>query len=266
MNESLLLHQVIEPSVTLLTLNRPEKRNALNIPLLQALNTALEDIKLDKNQRVVILSASGSVFCAGLDLSEASQIETEKESATLLAHVFSSIAQMPQIMICAVQGAALAGGAGLACVFDYVLAVQEARFGFPEVRRGLVAAQVTAILRRQLKERQIRELLLFGESISSEEALKIGLINRVVGKEELLARALEIAKLAMQGAPGAIQQTKTLIDALSLRSMEDDLEITMEFHHAARHSDEAQEGMHAFLEKRKPSWDRSNLYSTKERD
>lgn len=255
MNEPVLHYHLIEPSVALLTLNRPEKRNALNIPVLEALNKTLEKIKSDINQRVIILNALGSVFCAGLDLEEASRVETEKESAALLAKLFSSIAQMPQIMICVVQGAALAGGAGLACAFDYVIAAQGARFGFPEVRRGLVAAQVTAILRRQLKERQLRELLLFGESIDAQEALKIGLINCIVPEEELMSKALGMARLALKGAPGAIQKTKTLIDALSLRSMEDDLEIALEFHHAARHSPEAKEGMCAFLEKRKPLWD-----------
>jgi len=254
MDQPLVLHQTIEPSITLITLNRPEKRNALNIPLLQALQSMLENLRLDHKQRVIIVNGAGPVFCAGLDLLEAIHLESENESSSLLAQVLSSIYQMPQITISAVHGAALAGGAGLACACDYVVAAKGTRFGFPEVRRGLVAAQVTALLRRQLGERQLRELILFGESIEADKAKEMGLINRVVSSEDLMSAAIEAAKIAQKGAPGAIHQTKILIEALSTRGIEDDLDIAMEFHHEARHSVEAVEGIKAFMEKREPNW------------
>jgi methylglutaconyl-CoA hydratase len=256
--EPILIHQSIESSIVLVTLNRPQKRNALNIPLLHAFCALFEKLREDSSLRVIILQGTGPIFCAGLDLLEASQREHEKESSSLLAKVLPLIYQMPQITIAAVHGAAFGGGAGLACAFDYAIAAEGTLFGFPEVMRGLVAAQVNALLRRQLNERHIRELLLFGESFGADKAREIGLINCVVSKEKLLQNAIQAAKKALKGAPGAIHQTKILIEALSTRSIEDDLDLAMDFHQAARQSAEAKEGISSFLEKRQPSWTQSN--------
>ena len=254
MDQSLILQQTIETSVILLTLNRADKRNALNIPLLKLLSTILETLRKDANLRVVIINGEGPVFCAGMDLEEAGQPEHEKESAALIGHVLTQLYHLPQVTIAAVHGAALAGGAGLACACDFILAADGTRFGFPEVRRGLVAAQVAALLRRQLNERQLRELLLVGEISDARKALELGLINRIVASPFLLTDAKKIAKEVLKGAPGAIRETKRLIEELSPKSLSEDLAIAMNFHHAARLSKEAQEGIQAFLEKRDPAW------------
>ena len=254
MDQPLILQQAIEPGVALLTLNRPDKRNALNIPLLKALSSVLENIRKDTSQRVIIVNGAGPVFCSGLDLQEAGQIENEKESASLIGHVLTLIYHLPQVTIAAIHGAALAGGAGLACAFDFIVAAEGTRIGFPEVRRGLVAAQVTTLLRRQLNERQLRELLLIGEVFDAGKALEMGLINRLVASHKLMEEAKKIAREALKGAPGAIKETKRLIEELSPRSLTADLAIAMNFHHAARLSKEAHEGIQAFLEKRDPAW------------
>lgn len=254
MDQPLILQQAIEPSITLLTFNRPDKRNALNINLLKTFSTILENLRKDSDQRAIILNGSGPVFCAGLDLNEAGQLDYEKESAALIGHVLSTLYHMPQVTIAAVHGAALAGGAGMACACDFVIAADGTRFGFPEVRRGLVAAQVSTLLRRQMNEKQLRELLLLGEIVNETKALELNLINRIVTSHNLLNEAKKIAREALKGAPGAIKETKRLIEELSPRSLAEDLAIAMKFHHAARISKEAQEGIKAFLEKRDPVW------------
>lgn len=251
----LILKQQLEPSISLLTLNRPEKRNALNIPLLEALVSELESLR--STQRAIIINGAGPVFCSGLDLSESTQLVKEETSANLLAKLYTTIYEMPSLTIGAVHGAALGGGIGLACACDYVFAAPNTRFGFPEVQRGLVPAQVAGILRRQVSQRKMRELLLFGDNIEADEALRIGLINQIVAPEDLLNAAVKIAKQGLKGAPQAIHRTKVLMEALSIRGIEDDLDIAMDFHHKARHSGEAREGIQAFLEKRKPAWDNS---------
>lgn len=256
MNEPSLMIEKIQNSILHLTLNRPEKRNALNIPLLTDLTNKLEKLIVNQEMRVLILDAAGPTFCAGLDLAEASHPETEKESSELLAKVFTLLPSLPQFTICVVHGAALAGGAGLACAFDYVLAAEHSQFGFPEVRRGLVAAQAGVLLRRRISEGAVRELLLLGDNISAERARDIGLINRIAPQQNLLKIAYQIAETALHGAPGAIKKTKALIEALSARSMEDEFEGALEFHRQGRLSEEAMEGMKAFLEKRQPIWDK----------
>lgn len=256
MSSSLIIQELIDPSIALLTLNRPEKRNALHIPLLEALVAELKNIP--SNQRVVILKGAGPVFCAGLDLAEAGFHEKEEVSAFLLGELFSTICQMPSLTIAAVHGAAFGGGCGLACAFDYVIAAQGTLFGFPEVRRGLVPALVAGVLRQQITQRQMKQLFLFGENVTAEEALHMGFINRIVPKEDLLKASINRAFLGLKGAPQAVSQTKMLLESLSTRGIEKDLDIAMKVHHRARNSEEAKEGILSFLEKRNPSWDCSS--------
>ncbi|PYJ44907.1 MAG: enoyl-CoA hydratase/isomerase family protein, partial [Verrucomicrobia bacterium] len=153
-----------------------------------------------------------------------------------------------------VHGAAVAGGAGIMSACDFVVAAERTKIGYPEVRRGLVAGLVMTFLRRQVGERNMRELLLGSELIEVERAKAIGLVNRVVARNDLMTEALKFADSVLQGAPSAVAQTKRLIDELWWRSVKDDVDLALKHHIQARESDEAREGIAAFNEKRKPNW------------
>ena len=254
MNSSLITTEQREEGITILTLNRPAKRNALNADLMETCSEAFESIAQDQTQRVIILRGEGPAFCAGLDLEEAFLPENAERTARLVARVLRAVYQVPQVTIAAVQGAAIAGGAGLMSACDVVVAAQDARIGYPEVRRGLVAALVMSLLHRQVRDRDARELLLLGELISSERAREIGLVNRVVPPEHLMKEAMSLARTALQGGPQSIAQTKKVLDELWPSSFNHELDETLLHHLSARNSSEAQEGVAAFLEKRNPKW------------
>lgn len=240
------------PGLTVLTLNHPEKRNALGIPMLESLCAALTRAR---DGRVLVLRANGPVFCAGLDLNEARDHSLAGRSGELVRDALAAIYTSPCVTIAAVQGPALAGGAGLVAACDIAIASMDATFGFPEVRRGLVAGLVMTFLRRQLGERHARELLLLGEAISAERAAEISLITRAV-PTALLEEVVDACVVnALKGAPGAIQDSKALLDALWHHPIAEDFDAAHEIHARMRVSPEAQEGMSAFLEKRRASWD-----------
>ena len=137
---------------------------------------------------------------------------------------------------------------------DFVVAAERTKIGYPEVRRGLVAGLVMTLLRRQIGERNMRELLLGSELIDAQRAKEIGLVNRVVTQDDLMSEALKFAESALQGAPGALAKTKRLIEELWWRSVKQDVDLTLKYHMQARESAEAREGIAAFNEKRKPKW------------
>lgn len=255
MKQSLVLLHQEEKGIILLTLNRPEKRNALNIALMKELCKCFESLAQDHSVRAVILYGE-PVFCAGLDLQEAMNPtpSVEEESAQMVSHLLRAVYDCPAITFAAVQGAAMGGGAGLMAGFDYVIAAENTRIGFPEIKRGLVPAQIAPILIRQIEGRFVRELLLLGEVIDPERALFMGLINKVVPEKELLSSAKTVAREMLKGAPGALKRTKKLLDLLNPTRLSDDLMKVMPFHMEARQSAEAREGLRAFLEKRDPNW------------
>lgn len=241
--------------VTTVTLNRPDKRNALNVDLLTGLIAAIAAAEADKTQRILVLRGAGPVFCAGLDLDEAALPEQAQASANLMMQVLRALAATRLITIAAVQGAAIAGGAGLMSVCDFAVATHEAKFGFPEVRRGLVPGLIMTFLRRQLRERDVRELLLLGKLFDATRAHAIGLVNRVVADEDALADEVRVLiSSLLQGAPGTAAETKKLLGELWPVSVSADLDRALSFHLIARHSAEAQEGIAAFHEKRPPNW------------
>lgn len=252
---SVLLEEVPQPGVTVLTLNRPEKRNALNIPLLEALCEAVRRVSTMEGQRVLVIRGAGTVFCAGLDLAEARDPALKERSGALVREMLERVYECPCVTIAAVHGAALAGGAGLMAACDLAIGTQNSAYGFPEVHRGLVAGLIMTFLRRQLHERHARELLLLGEVIDAERAREIGLITRAV-PENMLDDVLDrhIAMIC-KGAPGAIRDTKVLLDALWHHPIVADLDAAQEVHARMRGSAEAAEGMAAFVEKRKAHWD-----------
>ncbi|HKB91797.1 MAG TPA: enoyl-CoA hydratase/isomerase family protein [Opitutaceae bacterium] len=242
-------------SITTLTLNRPDKRNALNVELLQELCDAVSVAEQDPSQRILILRGAGSVFCAGLDLNEATNLDRAHGSAELVSQALRRLSETRLVTIASVHGVALAGGAGLMCACDFAVATRDAKFGYPEVHRGLVPGLIMTFLRRQLRERDVRELLLLGKLFDAERALALGLINRVVEDEASLAWEIQgITSSLLQGAPDALSNTKKLLAELWHTPVSADLNRALAFHLTARNSNEASEGIAAFLEKRAPAW------------
>ena len=248
---------LIEPQgsqTTLLTLNRPERRNALTIELMTELTDAINAATADETQRVLILRGSGTAFCSGLDLDEAADPAKAHASGAMVAKTLLALNQTRLITIAAVHGGAVAGGAGLMSACDLVVAAQGTKIGYPEVKRGLVAGLVMTFLRRQLHERDVRELLLVGELIDAGRAREMGLVNRVVSVEQLDAEAEKLAASVLEGAPGALATSKRLLEQLWPTSVMEDVERALAHHMRARESVEAREGVAAFREKRTPRW------------
>src|SRR6266478_6127119 len=242
------------PQITVVTLNRPERRNALTIELLTELISAIHVASEEPHVRILILRGAGAAFCTGLDLKEAADQAKAHATAEAVANTLITISETRLITIAAVHGAAVAGGAGIMSACDFVVAAVRTKIGYPEVRRGLVAGLVMTFLRRQIGERNMRELLLGSELIDAQRAKKIGLVNRVVAQNDLMSQAQKFADAVLQGAPGALAQTKRLVEELWWRSVQEDVDLALKYHMEARESNEASEGIAAFNEKRPPNW------------
>jgi methylglutaconyl-CoA hydratase len=254
----LVLYESPPPAV-LITLNRADKRNALSRGLIEGLTNAFERAKNDASARCVILTGAGSVFCAGMDLAELQESLTapnEKspvwDDALRLAKLYDLIYTLPKPTIAAVNGPAVAGGAGLVTVCDLAVSVPEARFGYPEVRRGLVAAMVMPHLLRHVGERMARYLLLTGELIDAADAARAGLINEVVPAGQLLDRTLAWSKSLAEGGPEALARTKALVHQFSRQAVS--VEEAAQASAAPRLSQECQEGLRAFFAKQPVPW------------
>jgi methylglutaconyl-CoA hydratase len=245
------------PQISVVTLNRPERRNALTIELLTELCAAIKVASDQPEQRVLILRGAGAAFCTGLDLKEAADRTKAHATAEMVANTLVAVSQTRLVTVAAVHGAAVAGGAGIMSACDFVVAAERTKIGYPEVRRGLVAGLVMTFLRRQVGERNMRELLFSGELIDAGRAKEIGLVNRVVAAGDVMNEAQKFAASVLQGAPGALAQTKRLVEELWWQSVKGDVDIALKYHMQARESDEAREGISAFNEKRKPSWVKS---------
>src|SRR6201981_1121014 len=177
------------PQITVLTLNRPERRNALTIEFLTELMSAIRVASEEPPVRILILQGAGAAFCTGLDLKEAADQSKAHATAEAVANTLITISQTRLITIAAVHGAAVAGGAGIMSACDFVVAAQGTKLGYPEGRRGLVAGLVMTFLRRQVGERNMRELLLGSDLIDADRAKEIGLVNRVVAQTDLMNEA-----------------------------------------------------------------------------
>lgn len=250
----------LRPGVVSATLDRPERRNALSIALLDALVEGLERLADDGATRVVILRGTGPVFCAGLDLAEAVDETLVERSAQGVGRALERLAGDELVTIAAVHGGAYAGGVGLASACDLVIATSDARFGFPEARRGLLPALVCDVLRTKVRRGDLADLFLVGEPISADRARAIGLVQRVVPHEALDTEVLAVAEAILAGGPDTIRCTKTLIRRAFGWPGDDPASATaaVSGHLAGRRSAEATEGLRAFLEKRPPSWARGS--------
>ena len=249
----LVLVEKHTPQITVVTLNRPERRNALTIELLTELTGAINVVSDEPPQRILILRGAGAAFCTGMDLKAATS-QNPHAMAELVAKTLLTLSQTRLLTIAAVHGAAVAGGAGIMSACDFVVAAEGTKIGYPEVRRGLVAGLVMTFLRRQIGERNMRELLLGSQLIDAQRAKKIGLVNRVVSQSDLISEAQKFADAVLQGAPGALEQTKRLIEELWWRPVREDVDLALKYHMEARESSEAREGIAAFNEKRPPNW------------
>jgi methylglutaconyl-CoA hydratase len=257
MSTDLVLYD-IRPPAAVLTINRPDRRNALSRGLIAALGDAFARARDDAAARCVVLTGNGPSFCAGMDLAELQESLGVPETAPVwddalrLAKVYDLIYTLPKPTVAAVNGAAVAGGAGLVTVCDLALAVPAAKFGYPEVRRGLVAAMVMPHLLRHVGERTARYLLLTGELIDAEEACRVGFVNAVVPGEQLLDRALAWARALAEGGPQALARTKELLRRFSHQGMS--LEEAAKASAAPRLTEECRQGLEAFFARRPAPW------------
>ncbi len=236
-------------------LNRPEKRNALNDGLVTELKDVFSFYKEEGKIKTVSLKGEGKAFCSGADLAHLKKMrnfnrEENLKDSLSLARLYLLIYQYPKPVIAVVDGAALAGGSGLASVCDFVLAGDEAKFGYPEVRIGFIAALVSAFLIRQSGERRARELLLTGKIISADEAKEYGLINSVYAKDELLDAEKNLINQLHNNSAFAMESSKKLFTA----HIEEEIEQLARRNAAFRESDDFMEGISSFIEKRKPKW------------
>ncbi len=245
--------------VALLTLNRPDRRNALSRGMVAELGDRLTDLAADVLIRAVVLTGTGAAFCSGMDLKEVASSGRDAPGERLavadvqaIADVIQQLHTLEKPTIAALNGDAYAGGAGLAFACDFVVAAAGVRVGYPEVKRGLVAAIVMHDLVRQVGDRRARALLLGGEPIDATEAERWGLINLVVTSERCREEAMALARKLCAGGPKAIAATKRMLDEVGQRPR--DLRGAAAVTAAVRVSEEAFEGMRAFLEKRPTRW------------
>ena len=248
----------ISGNLATITLNRPEKRNAISTQMMAELQTALDEIERS-HVRVAIFTGAGKAFCAGMDLEMLAAIAKQSpaenhEDSRRIARLFRRIWSFPRPLIAAVNGAAYAGGCGLATLCDFTLAVPEAKFGYTEVKIGFLPAIVSVFLTRQIGEKRYRDLLLTGRIIEPAEAKEFGLVSEVVPAERLMERSHELADLLIAASPSSLARSKRLLISSAAASVDHDLERAILENARIRVTPDFQEGVASFLEKRKPVW------------
>ena len=241
-----------------ITLNRPDKRNAINPQMMCDLQTAFDTIE-KSHSRLVILTGAGKCFCAGMDLDMLATIAKQsaaenQEDSRRIAKLLRRIWSFPRPLIAAVNGAAYAGGCGIATLCDFTLAAPEAKFGYTEVKIGFLPAIVSVFLTRQIGEKRSRDLLLTGRIISAEQAMDYGLVTEVVPAESLLDRANALADQLMAASPSSLTRAKHLLTSSAAAGIDHDLERAILENARIRCTPDFKEGVASFLEKRKPIW------------
>lgn len=244
--------------IAALTLNRPEKRNAISFDLIDDLLRALEEVS-KSDAIVLILTGAGKAFCSGLDLDNLKALlgrtpEQNLQDSRTMVQLFRSLYEFPKVTIAAVNGTAIAGGTGLALLCDFTLAVPEAKFGYTEVRIGFVPAIVSTFLLRQVGEKQARDLLLTGRLFDAAEAVRLGLVSEIVPRENLMPRARALAAALMENSPASLRATKQLLTDHARPELDAPIESAVRENAAIRTTADFREGISSFLEKRKPVW------------
>jgi methylglutaconyl-CoA hydratase len=252
------LQLTLDSALATITLNRPDKRNAISYDLIDDLIRALDEVK-NSSAQILILTGAGKAFCSGLDLDNLKSLigrtpaQNVEDSRTMVG-LFRSLYEFPKPTIAAVNGAAIAGGTGLALLCDFTLAVPESKFGYTEVRIGFVPAIVSTFLLRQVGEKIARDLLLTGRIFDAAEALKMGLIKEIVPPEQLLDRARELAAQLAENSPLSLFYTKRLLTDQGRLELDAQIEAAIRENAGIRESADFREGITSFLEKRKPKW------------
>ncbi len=253
------VHTELEDRWQWVSLNRPEKRNALNPELIAELDEVLKADANNPEVRVVILTGEGKSFCAGLDLESLQQMsqrtyEESLEDSRRYAQLLKRIYLHPKPVIAALNGDAVAGGCGLALACDITVAASTAKLGYTETKIGFVPAIVSFFLIRSIGEKQARELLLTGRLIEAAEARQMGLVHEVVDPADLRNRGREIARQLCENSPQALETTKKLVAEIASLDLETALSYACEVNARSRSTSDCIEGLAAFLEKRPPRW------------
>src|ERR1700683_2135663 len=244
--------------VATITLNRPEKRNAISFELIDGWLRALDEVSRSE-ATVLIVTGAGKAFCSGMDLDDLKALlgrspKQNLQDSQTMVQLFRALYEFSKVTIAAVNGPAIAGGTGLALLCDFTLAVPEAKFGYTEVRIGFVPAIVSAFLLRQVGEKQARDLLLTGRIIGAEEGARMGLVNEIVAPENLMTRARELAALLMENSPASLRATKKLLSDHARAELDSQIDAAGKENAAIRTTADFREGITSFLEKRKPVW------------
>jgi methylglutaconyl-CoA hydratase len=247
-----------EGAVATITLTRPEKRNAISAQMIEELLAALGELEFTA-VRAVIITGSGSAFCSGMDLDAlknlAQQSPTQNlEDSRRMATMFRRLWAYPKPLIAAVNGAAIAGGCGIATLCDFTIAVPEAKFGYTEVRIGFIPAIVSVFLIRQIGDKRARDLLLTGRILTAEEAKQIGLVNHIVEPDKLMDAARIYAASLIESSPSSIERTKRLLTESAAAEVDAALADAIAENASIRATADFREGLSSFLEKRRPIW------------
>lgn len=246
--------------IAYITINRPDKRNALNPELVKLLSNAFNDAIRDNDVKVIVLKANGDVFSAGADLEYLQKLQqnTDVQNFTdtyILKELFLTIYRSPKLVIGQVEGHAIAGGCGLASVCDVIFSVPEAKFGYTEVKIGFIPALVSCFLIRKLGEGRAKELLLSGELIDAKTASIYGLINFIASKEEIESAVHTYAKKIVEGtSSNSITVTKQLLSAVQDLNLDESLNLAIGLNVQTRSSADCKKGITAFLNKNKLEW------------
>ena len=247
-----------DSGIATITLNRPDKCNAISFELIDDLQRALDEVA-NSDASILVLTGAGKAFCSGLDLDNLKALlgrspEQNLQDSRTMVRLFRALYEFPKVTIAAVNGAAIAGGTGLALLCDFTLAVPEAKFGYTEVRIGFVPAIVSTFLLRQVGEKQARDILLTGRLFGADEAARMGLINEIVPPENLMTRARELASSLMENSPASLRATKQLLTDHARAELDAQIEAAVRENAAIRNTADFREGITSFLEKRKPTW------------
>ncbi|MCH7412869.1 enoyl-CoA hydratase/isomerase family protein [Belliella sp. R4-6] len=254
------VYSFVQERIGYLVLNRPEKRNALNEEMVEAMKSILTDFTNNDNVKIIVIKAMGKVFCSGADLESLQDMQSNTydenlEDSRRLKDLFYQIYTCRKIIIGQVQGHALAGGCGLATVCDFVFSVPHAKFGYTEVKIGFIPAIVKVFLLRKIGEGKAKQLLLDADPVSAEEAKDLGLINWIVEESNLGKKVFDYAqKLATQNSGTAMGLTKEMIGRVQEKSLEEGLEYAASMNAKARNSLDCKKGIAAFLNKESLSW------------
>jgi methylglutaconyl-CoA hydratase len=245
-------------AIATITLNRPEKRNAISAEMIAELLAAFDEVEASAAQ-VLIITGAGKAFCSGMDLDALKALASQSpaqhlDGARTLARLCRRLWSFPKPTIAAVNGHAIAGGCGIATLCDFTIGVPEAKFGYPEVRIGFLPAVVSIFLVRQIGEKQARDLLLTGRTIDSAEALRLGLITHIAPAEELMKATQELAATLLASSPTSLRVTKKLLCEFAAPELDRELALAVTESAQIRATQDFREGLASFLEKRPPRW------------